>query len=177
MLNLSLGGPARDEAVREAIKDAFDQGSLCIAASGNDVRGPVSYPARWPETLAVSAIGRVGSFPAGSSEALDAEAPFAPADAALFLAGFSNIGSELDLTGPGVGIVSTVPPAGYAVMSGTSMACPAVTGCAARLLAAHPEVLALPRDRRRAIEMLRLINAAARPLGLGSNYEGLGLLA
>lgn len=177
LLNLSLGGPARDEAVREAIKDAFDQGSLCIAASGNDVRGPVSYPARWPETLAVSAIGRVGSFPAGSSEALDAEAPFAPADAALFLAGFSNIGSELDLTGPGVGIVSTVPPAGYAVMSGTSMACPAVTGCAARLLAAHPEVLALPRDRRRAIEMLRLINAAARPLGLGSNYEGLGLLA
>lgn len=176
LLNLSLGGALRDEAVHEAIKDAFDKGSLCVAASGNDARGPVSYPARWPETLAVSAIGRLGSYPAGSTETMDALAPFSADDGAVFVAGFSNVGPEVDLTGPGVGIVSTVPPAAYAVMSGTSMACPAVTGCAALLLAAHPEVLALPRDSKRAIAMLGLINGAALRMGLGTEFEGLGRL-
>ncbi len=176
LLNLSFGGDMRDEAVREAIKDAFDKGTLCLAASGNDRRGSVSYPARWPEALAVAAVGRLGSFPAGSSEELDAQAPFSPLDASLFAAGFSNIGNEIDLAGPGVGIVSTVPGGGYGVMSGTSMACPAVAGAAAALLARHPEVLAMPRDSQRAIEMLRLLNTAARSMGFAREYEGLGLL-
>ena len=176
LLNLSLGGSTRDEAVRAAIKDAFEHGTLCVVATGNDGRGPVSYPARWPEALAVSALGRNGTFPAESSEALDVAAPFSRQDDAVFVAGFSNVGEEVDLTGPGVGIVSTVPGGGYAVMSGTSMACPAVTGMAAALLARQPDVLAMPRNRERSIAMLRVVNGAAATMGFARTFEGLGLL-
>jgi len=176
LLNLSLGGTERDEAVREAIKDAFDKGTLCICATGNDGRGPVNYPARWPESVSVSAVGCQGTFPADSSEAMDVQEPFAPKDKQVFVAAFSNIGTEVDVTGPGVGIVSTVPGAAYAVMSGTSMATPAVTGAAAALLAANPKVLDMQRDGKRSIAMLKLINGSAKSLGLAREFEGLGLL-
>ncbi|HEV7813739.1 MAG TPA: S8 family serine peptidase [Janthinobacterium sp.] len=177
LLNLSLGGLARDEAMHEAIKAAFDHGTVCIVAAGNDGRAEVSYPAHWAEAVAVSAVGKSGTFPAGSSEEADAVAPFAPGDGRVFVAGFSNIGPEVDLTGPGVGIVSTVPGGGYAVMSGTSMACPAVSGAAAALLGENETILAMPRDGRRAIAILGLINGAALSLGFEKNFQGLGILA
>jgi subtilisin len=119
LLNLSLGSPQPDAAVHEAIKSAFDKGTVCIVATGNDGRQPVSYPAAWSEAVAVSAIGRKGSYPSGSTETLDEAAPFATKDKAIFVADFSNIGNEVDLTGPGVGIVSTLPGGTYGVMSGT----------------------------------------------------------
>ena len=173
LVNLSLGGSEPDEATRAAIEDARQRGALVIAAAGNDGRGPVSYPASDALALAVSAMGRTGTFPAGTPESEYVAAPRGR-DRRNFLASFTNVGPELDLVGPGVAVVSTVP-GGVGVMSGTSMACPAVTGAAARLLAGRAEVLAMPRGRARAEAMARALLGAATRLGFGEANEGQGL--
>ena len=85
-------------------------------------------------------------------------------------------GPKLDLTGPGVGVLSTVR-GGYAPMSGTSMACPAVTGFAAKMLSkpGHRNILNMPRDQARSDAMAQALLQAAKTLGFGPRYEGKGL--
>jgi len=174
LVNMSLGGPEEDEATRSAIADARAQGTLVICAAGNDGRGPVAYPGAEQPAIAVSAMGRKGTFPADSTHAAEVMAPYGR-DRANFIAGFSNVGPEIDLTAPGVAIVSTVP-GGYAAWDGTSMACPAVTGAAAALLARERRALRMGRSQARSDEMARLVFAAARPLGFGARFEGCGML-
>ncbi len=174
LINLSLGGEGDMPDVLREIQRARALGVVCLAATGNDYRGPVSYPARYAQTMAVSAFGRKGTFPAGAAQALTVQRPFGT-DRKNFMANFSNVGSEVDLTGPGVGIVSAYP-GGYAVMDGTSMACPAVTGALARLLARQSRILNMARDQKRSDAIIHLALKAAAELGFGATFEGAGLL-
>ena len=121
----------------------------------------------------MSALGRKGTFPSGALEAGDVKGPYGR-NRLNFVAAFSNIGPEIDLIGPGVGILSTVP-GGYAPMSGTSMACPAVTGAAARLLSTLPDILGMPRDEARSEAMAQALLQSGRSLGFEATYEGHGL--
>jgi subtilisin len=174
IINLSLGGGAEDEAVRASIGAALDAGAIVVAAAGNDSRRPVSFPAALTSCVAVSAAGRRGTFPDDSSEAADIVKPFGDPDGDHFLAGFSNFGPTIDLTGPGLGIVSTLPEDNFGVMSGTSMACPAVAAFAAYLLAADRTILDLSGpDRSKALK--EKLYKSAKPLGFGRDYEGFGL--
>jgi subtilisin len=180
LVNMSLGldpdesgVPQVDEAVQEAIREAHRKGVLVIAAAGNDGRRPVNYPAMDDLVVAVSAVGRKGMFPVKSSESGEVLAPFG-ADPADFIAAFSNVGTELDVAGAGVGVVSTVP-GGYAPMSGTSMACPAVTGVLARLLANSPAVRNMTRNSDRTDAIKSLLFHHARTLGFDLSFEGKGL--
>jgi subtilisin family serine protease len=102
---------------REVCESAYAYNVLLIAASGNDAQDSVYYPAAYPSVIAVGALDTTG-----------------------FLAGFSNWGVKQELVAPGVWIWSTVPWEGYAVMNGTSMACPHVSGVAALMFSKYPEL-------------------------------------
>jgi subtilisin len=62
-------------------------------------------------------------------------------------------------------------------MSGTSMATPAETGAAARLLATKPDILKMPRDQNRASAMISAIADACKLLGFGATFEGKGIIS
>jgi len=173
IVNLSLGGGAPDPVISAAVEDARSGGSLCIVAAGNNGRGPVSFPAADEMAVAVSGLGRIGTFPDDAAEVDEITTPFG-SDEADFIGGFSNVGPQVDLTAPGVAIISTYP-GGYTEISGTSMAAPAVSGVAARLLAGSAETLAAPRDGARSEAILALLVASARDRGFPDPLEGHGL--
>lgn len=173
LINLSLGGGGSDPATVAAITDAHNGGVVVVAAAGNDGRQPVSFPGSDDLCIAVSALGRKGTFPKDTVDDGEVAGPFGT-DKANFIAAFSNVGPEISSTGPGVGILSTVP-GGYAPMSGTSMACPSVVGAAARIFAAHPSALGANRDEARSNALARLLLQSCKKLGFGPTFEGQGL--
>ncbi|MEM2294555.1 MAG: S8 family serine peptidase [Nitrososphaerota archaeon] len=107
VISMSLGGYYPSALVRDAIKYALDSGVLVVAAAGNDDTNNKCYPAAFDGVVAVSAT-----------------------DVNDQKAWFSNWGDWIDLAAPGVNIISCVP-GGYKSWSGTSMACPHVSGVAA----------------------------------------------
>jgi len=175
IVNLSLGGGPFDSIVEEAITDARNQGMLVVVAAGNDDRSAVSYPAAYTGATAVSALGRIGTFPDGSLEQADVMLSPPGSDPDEFIAAFSNVGPQIAVTAPGVGVLSTLPAQGFGPMSGTSMAAPVAAGAAACLLSRDPVVYGMARTRARsdAIERLLLTNCVRR--GFGAVFEGFGL--
>lgn len=180
LINLSLGSPQGSAIEHDAIIDAMERGTLCVCAAANDGVEPVNYPAKFPETLAISAIGLNGWGPDGSIAALNyPDEPEKYGNDGYFLASFSNFGPSVSGAGGGVGIISTVPEryghiAPYAVMDGTSMASPAACGAIAAMLARDPQYLSMPRDIMRAERARTLFRASALDLGLAAMYQGRG---
>lgn len=86
VINMSLGGMFLGSGEQAALVAAEQAGVMVVAASGNDGRRGVSYPAAFVSAFAVGAI-----------------------DSTLKKADFSNWGPELDIVGPGVDVISSVP--------------------------------------------------------------------
>lgn len=175
LINMSLGGGDPDDATKDAITDAQSKGVICFVATGNDDRGPVSFPASFSLSMAVGAMGRKETFPKDSEPNDCVKAPFGK-DKKNFIASFSNIGPEVDLIGPGVGIVSCAPNNKFAVMNGTSMACPAAAGIAARLLIDEGNIINQPPDANRANSMIKFLTTRVKSLGFTPRYEGRGMI-
>jgi subtilisin len=114
--SMSLGGGGAPAALETMCNAAFNAGVLLVAAAGNSGPGmnTVGQPGRYRNVIAVSAI-----------------------DNANVIASFSSRGPEVELAAPGVQVLSTVPGGGYGQKSGTSMACPHVSGGAAVVWGAH----------------------------------------
>lgn len=176
VVNMSLGGGDPSQIIEERLIRAKQMGIACIVAAGNS-GGPVQFPASTPHCLAVSAVGKWGTFPDDSyhsQQAMDG----ATTGSGYFSASFSCFGPEVDVAGPGVAIVSALPPDGFAAWDGTSMATPHVTGLAALVLAHHPDFRDAYRNRdaRRVERLFQILkdSAVQLPVG-GAERQGAGL--
>lgn len=181
LINLSLGSKRASELAHDSIIDAFERGTLCICAAANDGEKPVNYPARFEETIAISALGFTGWGPDSSLSAMNY-----PNDQAkygvqgVYLASFSNFGKMVDGAGGGVGVISTVPErfnyvAPYAAMDGTSMASPAACGALAAILSKYSNYGTMPRDTTRALKARALFAKHALDVGLQPIHQGKGV--
>ncbi|MFN8485451.1 MAG: S8 family serine peptidase [Anaerolineae bacterium] len=124
VLNMSLGGTGGTQALQDAVDYAWNKGVVVVCAAGNDGTASPNYPAAYTNCLSVVATDQNDQK-----------------------ASFSNYGSTVDISAPGVNVLATAlrsggqlaDPSGYRTMSGTSMASPNVAGVAALVWAAHPD--------------------------------------
>ncbi len=114
IISMSLGAYSAPTALENMVDAAWSNGLLLVGAAGNNPMQPVIYPAKYKSVIAVSAI-----------------------DSANTKAPFSAEGPEVELCAPGVDVLSTIPGGGYGKKSGTSMACPHVSGAAALAWGGH----------------------------------------
>lgn len=117
VINLSLGGAVESSGVTQAIDYATSKGALVVAAAGNG--GSLSTP-KWPAfydaTIAVTSVDVNDQSPA-----------------------FAQRGDYIDISAPGVRILSTAKGE-YDLQNGTSMSAAFVSGAAALLISARPQL-------------------------------------
>jgi thermitase len=122
VINLSLGGDAADDSLRDALRYAHEKGVVIAASAGND-NTAVFYPAAYDAyCLAVAAT-----------------------DYDDTRTSYSCFGPEVDVAAPGEWVLSIVPTwywgpdyLPYAFGSGTSSSAPHVAGLAALIMGLKP---------------------------------------
>ncbi|MFG2355378.1 type VII secretion-associated serine protease mycosin [Streptomyces sp. NPDC048521] len=153
VINLSLGDdsdsahpePSEDEAVQYALK----KGVVVVASAGNggDKGDHVSYPAAYPGVIAATAVDKYGTR-----------------------ASFSTRRWYAAVSAPGVDVVIADPDHKYYAGWGTSAASAFVSGAAALIRAAHPELTPA--------QVKKLLEDTARdaPVGGRDDSRGFGMI-
>ncbi len=164
IMSNSWGGGGVSDLTQRAIEAANKKGILFVAAAGNDgvnndvqPHYPSSYRMKQDPTQRMPNILTVGA-----------------SDNQDNAASFSNYGYEtVDVFAPGVLILSTYPTGliqgrpPYVVMSGTSMATPLVSGVAALMIAANPDLRGKPEK----IKQILIDSSDATPGLLGKSVS------
>lgn len=128
IINLSFGSSVVSQLLIDAINYARDRGTVMVAASGNENSETPQFPSSSLDVMGVSA-----------TDLSDHRAPF------------SNFGPHVDMSAPGVQLISSyIGDSGseYAMWSGTSFAAPFAVAEAALIYSLDPE----HPDIRQAIE-------------------------
>ncbi|QCO68251.1 peptidase S8 [Luteimonas yindakuii] len=156
VINLSLGGSGScGSTTQNAINGAVSRGTTVVVAAGNSNANVSGFtPANCANVIAVAATDQNGAR-----------------------ASFSNYGTGIDVSAPGVGIVSTLnsgsqgPGAeSYASYNGTSMAAPHVAGVVALMQSAASTPLT-------PAQIEQILKDTARPLpGACSGGCGAGII-
>jgi prepilin-type processing-associated H-X9-DG protein len=127
--NMSLGASGSSSSMDSAITSAAKQGMLCCVAAGNSAADASTFtPANSPDAICVAAMCDTDGQPGGTG------GPGSFGDPDDTFTSFSNFGSKVDVIAPGEDILSTWLGNGTNTISGTSMACPHVTGLLAVIL-------------------------------------------
>ncbi|MDA0138301.1 S8 family peptidase [Solirubrobacter deserti] len=127
VINMSYGSPSRCAAEWVQLYFGIAKGIIPVAAAGNEFQegNPLEFPASLPHVVTVAAT--------------------TPDDRSAI---FSNANTAVDLSAPGVGILTAVPPSldgdgvqdGYQAMDGTSFSAPMVSAAMAWVRAARPDL-------------------------------------
>lgn len=151
VINMSLGSSAHSQAIQDVVDAAYyEHDILVVAAAGNEGNASgtgdtVGYPAQYDSAFAVAATDENDQR-----------------------ASFSSTGPAVDISAPGVNILSTVPGNGYSSLNGTSMASPHVAGAGAVIRSSFPGT--------GAAEVRSLMQEASKYIGSDTNWYGSGLL-
>lgn len=121
IINCSWGGSFRSQIAQDLITYVtFDLGCLVIGAAGNENSEAPHFPSGYDYVLSVAATNQND-----------------------VKASFSNTGYTVDISAPGVSILSTEYNDQYGSVQGTSFSCPIVAGAAALLWAHNSGLTAL----------------------------------
>jgi subtilisin family serine protease len=117
VISMSFSFSSSSQEMTNAIRYANSLGIICVASAGNNGTNEVVYPAGIPGVMAVASTSDYGTR-----------------------SSFSNYGSDLWVSAPGEGVVSTYPYGTYSAGWGTSFSAPFVSGTAALLVQVSPSV-------------------------------------
>ncbi len=151
VVNLSLGSDSQSLLIYDAIVYASGKNVLVVAAAGNDgpYAGSIDYPAANSETIGVGALDVNKAVSNWSSRGVNSTT-----------VAYVVENGDIEFAAPGVSVESTWKDGGYAILSGTSMAAPHVSGLAAKLW--QKDALA-PADATR--DLLHKFSTDLLPLG------------
>jgi thermitase len=119
IINISIAGTTSSSTLQSAVDYAWNKGSVVFAAAGNNSSSALMYPAACNHAVSVAAT-----------------------DSNNALASFSNYGSWIDLSAPGLNILTTDNGGGYGYWWGTSFSSPIAAGVGALVLAVKPSLSA-----------------------------------